>query len=134
MVPSIDFEFNYTDRLRREATHRVRIFSLLPWTTLLITDMTERYACASVTNSIEDLVNALLVEHPEIRRGRMVVIEHYDYRPRQSASSGVRPILKERESFDLVSFHARTDGLLYEPDWKRITKTRAEEWIGCQLP
>ncbi len=75
-----DYEFSYVDRLGRRATHRICIFTPGTWTTVLVTDRSETHHCPSVTNSIEELIDALLVAHPEIRRERLVVIEHYDDR------------------------------------------------------
>lgn len=131
----VDSEFSYLDCLKREATHRVRIFENVAWTTILITDLSTRYVCPSVTNSLEDLINAFLADHREIREARMVVIEHYDDRPFGGPGSrrGLGDVA-EPESFDLVSFSKRADGSLYDPQWKRIAKQEAERWTGVKLP
>ncbi len=129
-----DYEFSYVDGLRRQATHRVRIFPSTSWTTIILTDMSDKYLCPSVTNSIEDLVNALLSKHREIQPTRVVLIEHYDHREARPRSVATGSNATEHETFDLVSFLSNQDGHLYEPDWKSITKARAEEWIGRPLP
>lgn len=130
---STDYEFSYTDKLRRRATHRVRTFQNHSWTTILITDLSHQFICPSVTNSIEDLVNDLLRERVDIRRDRMVVIEHYDHRHQGALSGYGKSFPEEQETYDLVSFQVSPDRKLLEPDWKRITKAQAEEWIGCSL-
>lgn len=131
---AIDFEFSYVDILHRRATHRVRLFNPGGWTTILVTDLTDKYACPSVTNSIEELINALLGERPEIRQERMVVIEHYDDRASRLPCAKRSATWQAAETFDLVSFSVDRRSRLCEPDWKRITKTQAEEWTGVRLP
>jgi hypothetical protein len=128
-----DYEFSYTDRLARRATHRIRIFTPGTWTTVLITDRSEKHHCPSVTNSIEELIDAVLQAHPEIRRERLVVIEHYDDRPswRPVVSGAQAPTT--RETFDLVSFSRGEDGHVCDPNWKRVTKAEAEQWTGSTL-
>jgi hypothetical protein len=131
---SVDYEFPYTDLLGRKASHRVRIFMPGAWTTVLVTDLSEKHRCPSVTNSIEELLDALLAAHPEIRRERLVVIEHYDDR------SSWRPFVTRaapptrRETFDLVSFSFNAAGNVCDPNWKRVTKAEAEQWTGSPLP
>lgn len=129
-----DDEFSYADRLGRTAIHRIRIFTPGAWTTVLVTDLSEKHHCPSVTNSIEELVDALLLAHPEIRRERLVVIEHYDDRSswQRFVSWAARPT--GRETFDLVSFPHGADGHACDPDWKRVTKAEAEQWAGAALP
>jgi hypothetical protein len=101
---------------------------------VLITDRSEKHHCPSVTNSIEELIDALLLAHQEIRRDRLVVIEHYDN------LSLWRPVVSEavphnaRETFDLVSLSHGADGRACDPDWKRVTKAEAEQWTGSTLP
>jgi hypothetical protein len=129
-----DFDFSYTDLLNRRATHRVRIFAGASWTTILVTDLTEKHACPSVTNSVEELINALLRERPEIRRERTVVIEHYDDRSRGLAGSRPSATWAASDTFDLVSFSVDSQGRVCEPDWRRITKVEAEQWVGARLP
>jgi hypothetical protein len=73
----LDCEFSYLDLLHRKAAHRTRLFDNGAWATLIITDMSRRRTCPSVTNSIEELMNAFLREHPEIKYERLVIIEHY---------------------------------------------------------
>ena len=133
-ITSVDYEFSYADRLGRRATHRVRVFTPGAWTTVLVTDRSEKHHCPSVTNSIEELIDALLVAHPEIRRERLVVIEHYDNRSswRPVVTGAAPPATKE--TFDLVSFSRGTDGHVCDPDWKRVTKAEAERWTGSTLP
>jgi hypothetical protein len=80
MNRTVDYEFSYRDGLGRTATHRVRIFPTHSWVTILLTDLTEKHVGPSVTNSIEELINALLAERLDIQRERMIVIEHYDDR------------------------------------------------------
>ncbi len=82
----------------------------------------------------DELVNALLTQRPEIRRERMVVIDHYDDRQFRPANAMGRPLRQDRETFDLVSFPTATGGVLYEPSWQRIKKERAEKWAGSSLP
>lgn len=103
-VAPIDQEFSCVDQLGRRATHRVRIFTPGAWTTVVITDLSEKHHCPSVTNSIEELVDALLAAHPEIRPERLVIIEHDDDRSswRRMVSWSTLPATKE--TFDLVSF------------------------------
>jgi hypothetical protein len=133
MNRTIDYEFSYRDGLGRRATHRVRIFSTHSWIAILLTDLTEKHVCPSVTNSIEELINALLVERPDIQRERMIVIEHYDDRAQQRRRD--RSTERENdESFDLVSFLTSLDGKLHNPSWKSITKADAETWTGASLP
>lgn len=128
-----DYEFSYTDRLARRATHRIRIFRPGTWTTVLITDRSVKHRCPSVTNSIEELIDALLQAHPEIHRERLVVIEHYDDRSSsRPVVSGARPPTT-RETFDLVSFSRGEDGYACDPNWKRVTKAEAEQWTGSTL-
>ena len=129
-----DFEFSYTDLLRRKATHRVRLFTGPSWTAIVVTDLTEKYSCPSATNSIEELINALLSERPEIRRERTVVIEHYDDRSRGLTRSNRSATSPAAETFDLVSFSVDSHGKVCDPDWKRISKSEAEQWIGMRLP
>lgn len=130
---TLDFEFSYADRLGRKATHRVRIFDVGSWTTVLVTDMADKCGCPSVTQSVEDLINALLVARPDIRRERMVFIEHYDDRSSRLGSRATSVRAKD-ESFDLVSFSTDYGARLCEPAWRSITKAQAEQWIGSKLP
>ena len=134
MNRSIDYEFPYRDRLGRRATHRVRIFSTDSWMTILLTDLTKKHVCPSVTNSIEELINALLVERPDIQRERMIVIEHYDDRAHRRRRRDRSSERENDESFDLVSFLTGLDGKLHNPSWKSITKAEAENWTGASLP
>jgi len=129
-----DYEFSYCDRLGRRATHRIRVFVPGAWTTVLVTDLSEKYRCPSVTNSLEELIEAFLNSHPEIRIERLVVIEHYDDRPSwRPAIAGTVPPAKS-ETFDLVSFRFGSDGHMCDPSWKRVTKREAEQWVGATLP
>lgn len=130
----VDYEFSYVDGLGRTATHRVRIFTPGAWTTVLVTDLSEKHHCPSVTNSIEELIGAWLAAHPEIRHERLVVIEHYDDRSswRRIVSWAAPPTT--RETFDLVSFSLGADGHASDPSWKRVTKAEAEQWTGSTLP
>jgi hypothetical protein len=130
----VDYECSYADGLGRRAAHRVRIFTPGAWTTVLVTDLSEKHHCPSVTNSIEELVDALLVAHPEIRPERLVVIEHYDDRSswRRIVSWVVPPAT--HETFDLVSLSRSADGKVSDPNWKRVTKAEAEQWAGAALP
>jgi hypothetical protein len=105
----------FPDSLKRPARHRVRLFICDSWTTVLATDRSEQFHCASLTNTIENLVNGVIAkEHldPE----RLIVIEHYDD--------------LEKESFELVKFDRMRDGSLRFPSWKAITKEEAEQWCG----
>ena len=129
-----DCEFAYLDGLRREAAHRTRLFDNGAWATLIITDMSHRHTCPSITNSIEELMNAFLREHPEITYERLVVIEHYDDCERNQGKRR-RDQSGRDEEFDLVSFEPEAvTGRLKNPDWKRITKHEAEQWAGSSLP
>lgn len=121
----LDCEFAYRDCL----AHHVRLFDNCAWATLIITDMSQRYTCPSVTNSIEELMNAFLREHPEVKYERLVIIEHYDDRGEPCRDQGGRD-----EEFDLVSFEPEAvTGMLKNPDWKRITRQQAEQWAGSSL-
>lgn len=129
-----DYEFSYSDRLGRRATHRVRIFTPGTWTAVLITDCSEKHHCPSVTNSVEELIDALLLTHPVIRRERLVVIEHYDDRSSWRPFVAGAATSAAKETFDLVSFSYGTDGHACNPNWKRVTKADAERWTGSTLP
>jgi hypothetical protein len=113
-----EFNFTFTDSRKRTARHRVRIFACDNWTTVVATDRSEQFHCSSVTNSIENLVNALIT-HAELDTDRLIVIEHYDD--------------LEKETFDLVKFDRMRDGTLHYPSWKAITKAEAEQWSGSQF-
>lgn len=129
-----DYEFSYSDRLGRRATHRVRIFTPGTWTAVLITDCSEKHHCPSVTNSVEELIDALLLTHPVIRRERLVVIEHYDDRSSWRPFVAGAAMSAAKETFDLVSFSYGTDGHACNPNWNRVTKADAERWTGSTLP
>lgn len=110
-----DYNFVFTDSRKQSARHRVRIFACDNWTTVIITDRSEQFHCASVTNSIENIVNALIVaEHLDTER--LVVIEHYDD--------------LDKETFDLVKFDKMRDGTLHFPSWKAISADEANQWAG----
>lgn len=130
----VDYEFSYVDQLGRRATHRVRIFTPGAWTTVLVTDLSEKHHCPSVTNSIEELIDALLVAHPEIRQERLVVIEHYDDRSSWRRVVAWAAPTTTKETFDLVSFSRGVDGKVSDPNWQRVTKAEAEQWAGSAVP
>lgn len=115
MAKAKDFDFNFKDAKGGFCRHRVRIFICDSWTTIIATDRSLRYKCASITNSIEQLVNAL-VEKEQLDPERLVVIEHYDD--------------LEKESFDIVRFDRMRDGRLRFPSWKAITPEEASQWAG----
>jgi hypothetical protein len=110
-----EINFVFTDASKRTARHRVRIFTCDNWTTVMATDRSEQFHCSSVTNSIENLINAVIAHH-DLDPERLIVIEHYDD--------------LEKESFDLVKFDRMRDGTLHFPSWKAITKEEAEQWCG----
>jgi hypothetical protein len=112
-----EFEFSYTDHLRRNATHNVQIFHGEGWTTVLATDRSTKHSCPSLTNSIEQLVTELVADGTIVNPGRLVVIEHYDD--------------LSVETWDLVSFERRRDGSFTNPEWRAISKEEAENW--CQV-
>jgi hypothetical protein len=110
-----EFDLSFIDERKRPARHRVRLYPLDNWTTVIATDRSEKYKCASITNTIGQLVNALIArEH--LNPERLVVIEHYDD--------------LDKESFDLVRFDRLRDGLMHYPSWKAISKEEALEWAG----
>lgn len=122
-----DFEFSYPDCLKRKTTHRIRLFENVAWITMLITDMSDKHICPSVTNSIEELVTAFLKERPEISYNRLVIIEHYDYGERS-------PRQRREETFDLVTLEYDQLWLKFcHPKWKHISKQEAEQWTGQSL-
>jgi hypothetical protein len=110
-----EFNFVFTDSRKRTARHRVTIFTCDNWTTVIATDRSEQFHCASVTNSIENLINALIEkEHLDVER--LVVIEHYDD--------------LDKPSYDLVKFDRMKDGTLRFPSWKAISPEEANQWAG----
>jgi hypothetical protein len=111
-----EFDFSFPDGMLRVARHRVRLYPCENWTTILVTDRSCANECASVTNSIEHLVNEL-VDKENLNPDRIVIIEHYDD-------------LGEEESFDLVKLERRKDGTFTNPTWKRISRAEVENWCG----
>lgn len=109
-----DFEFGYMDYNKRTARHRVRMFPTDNWTTILVTDRSEKNKCASVTNSIEYLMTEL-VDKEHLNPERIVVIEHYD---------------DARETFDLVKLEHLKDGRFVNPEWTPISREEVEKWCG----
>jgi hypothetical protein len=110
-----DFEFAFQDGMKRTTRHRVRLFPHENWTTILVTDRSSKYQCASATNSIEYLITEL-VNKENLNPERIVIIEHYDD-------------LAE-ESYDLVKLERRRDGTFTNPTWKRISHAEVENWCG----
>ena len=114
-----EFDFSFKDARGRSATHRVRVFICDSWTTIIATDRTIKYNCASVTNTIDQLVNALIVKE-KLDPERVVVIEHYDD--------------LEKETYDLVQFERMPDGSFRFPSWKAINEEEAHHWAGLEVP
>jgi hypothetical protein len=110
-----EFDISFLDEKSTVTRHRVRLYPLSSWTAVIVTDRSERNQCASVTNSIEPLVNTL-IQRENLNPQRLVVIEHYDD--------------LAKESFDLVSFERLRDGLLHYPSWKAISREEAMAWAG----
>jgi len=110
-----EFDITFADEKNQHTRHRVRLYALPGWTTAIVTDRSERNHCASVTNTIEPLVNTL-IKREGLNPVRLVVIEHYDD--------------LSKESFDLVRFDRLSDGLLHYPSWTAISREEAMEWTG----
>jgi hypothetical protein len=115
MSEAKEFNFLFMDSRKRQARHCVRLFICDNWTTVIATDRSERFHCASVTNCIENLVNALVAQEG-LDTERLIVIEHYDD--------------LDKETFDLVKFDKMKDGTLHYPSWKAITLEEANQWAG----
>jgi hypothetical protein len=112
-----DFNFTYPDpKHGNPATQWVRIFSHPDKHVVVMTDRSHKYTCASITNSVEDCVQALLEQLPLLKEKAAVWIEHYDERP---------------EEWDLVTFTG-AEGR-WTPNWKRINRKVAEELAGEAL-
>lgn len=113
-----EFDLKFKDDRGREARHNVQLYDTDSGTTILATDRSARWKCASVTNSIELLV-AELVEQERLDPARMVVIEHYDD--------------LTQETWDKVVLERRHDGSFTNPEWKPITKAEVERLCGLEV-
>jgi hypothetical protein len=113
-----EFEFTFPDGNKRPARHRVRIFeNPLGWTTIICTDRSVKFKCASITNSIDHLITELVAQE-KLNPMRLVIIEHYDD--------------IDKESWDLVKFDQRRDGSFAYPKWEAISKEEARRWAGLE--
>jgi hypothetical protein len=108
-------EFTFPDARGRFTRHKVTLYPLPNWTTVIVTDRSVKYKCASVTNAIECCINELIAVE-KLNPERLVIIEHYD-------DLG-------DESFDLVKFDRLRDGSLHFPSWKHISTEEAHGWAG----
>lgn len=91
---------------------RVRIFAEINNVVTLITDISDLYPCASVTNSIENIRLALIQKG--LVNEQSIFIEHYEKNEFSDAS------------FDIVDFDNK--GI---PKWSGVTKEKLEELLGC---
>jgi hypothetical protein len=110
-----ELDITFADDKNQHTRHRVRLYPLSGWTTAIVTDRSQQNHCASVTNTIEPLVNTL-IKRENLDPLRLVIIEHYDD--------------LSKESFDLVRFDRLMDGLLHYPSWKAISREEAMDWAG----
>lgn len=138
-TPTIeDVTLEYQDALRRVCRCRLRLFRHASLTVALATDESNRHACNSVTNTVEEIATAVCAQFGA-DPARLILIEHYDDREWRAQMRArhrrvVTPMSRDHgETFDLVKL--RWDSTRFgEPDWERITKAQAEAFAGSPLP